>query len=163
MFIRYCMWLAICQMPGRSKLVLCGWRVYNLFFFPFHPVCRCRRPPCKAVSGVGVARQCCPPTPWHCTSNRSPWLTGSPLRRSNSNNNNSSSFQASQANSNLTPHRQTETGRLFIAAALVFAHAAHPTVTRMVGTSSSLHKATFIAFIAAHGMFSTSHYFLSVI
>ncbi len=151
MFIRYCMWLTICQMPGRSGLVLCVcvrlWCVIVTFFFSSHYARRCQRPPCRAFSGVGVARQCCPPMPWHCTSNRSPWLMGSLLRRSNSS---SSSFQASQANSSLTPRRQTETGRLFTAAALIFAHAAPPPATRMVRswqkpifcclyTSSSIH------------------------
>lgn len=135
--VTLCMWLTICQMPDGTERVLCVWCVCDLFFFASHPVYRCQRLPCSAVSGVGVARQCSPPMPWHCTSNRSPWLMGSPPRRlnSNSSNNNSSSFQASQANSSLTPHRQTETGRLFTAAALVFTRAAPPSATRMVRSS----------------------------
>lgn len=37
MFIRYCMWLTICQMPGRHGLVLCVWCDCNLFSFPLIP------------------------------------------------------------------------------------------------------------------------------
>lgn len=96
MFIRYCMWLTICPTPGRSVLVLCLRCDYNLFLSS-HRVCRCQKPPCRSVSRVGVARQRCPRTLWLCTSSRSPWLMGSPLRRSNS-----SSSQASRANSSRT-------------------------------------------------------------
>ena len=120
---------------GRSWLVLHVWCDYNLCLSSHLSVCRCQKPPCRAVSGVGAARQCYPPMPWHCTSSRSPWLTGSPLRRSNSN---SSSFQASETNSSsLTTCRQRETGRLFVAAALVVAHAVPPPATRMVRTPAS--------------------------
>ncbi len=113
------------------------------FILSSHPACRCQRPPCRAVSRAGVARPRCPPTPWPCTSSRSPWLMGSPRRRSNSS---SSSSQASRANSNCTTCRQRETGRLFIAAAHVFAPAVPHPVTRMVCTPPSWQKTTFCCF-----------------
>lgn len=106
----------------RIVLVVCLGCDTNLFLS--QP--RCPRLPCRAVSRVGLARQCCPRMPWLYTSNRSPWLMGSPLRRSNS-----SSFRASQANSSPTTRRRRETGRPFIAAALGFAPAALQT-TKMV-------------------------------
>ena len=118
------MWLTICQ-----RQVGVGWyyvfSMYVTLLFLCCPVCRCQRPLCRAVSGVG--RHLCTPTPWHSTSNRSPWPTGSPLRRLNS-----SSFQVSQANSILITLSQTETGRLFKATVLAIAPVAPPPAKRMV-------------------------------
>lgn len=39
MFIRYCMWLAICQMPGKTGLVLSVPCVYITFFFRYLSSC----------------------------------------------------------------------------------------------------------------------------
>lgn len=114
---------------------MCG--TYVTLLFSCRPVCRCKKPRCRGVSRVG--RHYCLPTLWHCTSNRSPWLMGSPPRRSSCNNS-SSSFQASQANSSLIPHRQTETGRLCTATAHVFARAAPLPAKRMVCTPPSQQK-----------------------
>lgn len=128
-FIRCCIWLTTCPMPVLTLSVCCD----SNRFLSSHPVSRCQKLPCRAVSRVGVARQCCPHMLWRYTSSRSPWLTGSPLRRSNSSSSSSSS-RSSRQNSKLTTHRQRETGRSFTAPAPEFALAAPPSATRMVRT-----------------------------
>lgn len=90
---------------------------------------RCQKPPCRAVTTVGVPRQFCLRMRWRCTSNRSPWLTESRPRRSSSS---SCSWRANLAKRCPTTRRWRET------AALGFALAA-PQTTKTVVTHQSHH------------------------
>lgn len=93
-------------------------------------MCRCPKRPCWLISTVAGAKRRRPHTLWLCTSSRSPWLTGSPLRRANS----SSRSQASWGNSSHITRRQTETGT-----ARKHAPAAPPAAIRTVRNPQTRH------------------------
>lgn len=104
--------------------------------------CRCPKHPGWLINTAVEAKWLRPHTLWLCTSIRSPWLTESPLKRSNS----SSPSQASWGNSSHITRRQTETGR-----APRYAPAAPPAAIRTVRAPHTPHASARAAAAGGSG------------